>query len=75
VIQKNRIQRRKGIHMIEDSIQIFEGLDSPELDWSAGHPYTYEYQACQSDPGVPGGGLKPAAFACSKVIGNTVTLT
>ena len=52
--------------MSKNDIQIFRSFKNFPFDESAGYVYTYAYQ----NP-VPGGGLKPAALACSKVTGKT----
>jgi hypothetical protein len=55
--------------MDSNDIRIFRGFESTDIDWFAAIIYVYEYQT------EPGGGLKPAALASSKVTGNTFTLT
>jgi hypothetical protein len=54
--------------MTEKDIQVFRGFKSASFDFSAGYFYTYNYQGP-----MPGGGLKPAALACAKVTGNTLS--
>jgi hypothetical protein len=55
--------------MDNNDIRIFRGFESTDIDWSAAINYLCEYQT------EPGGGLKPAALACSSVTGSTFTLT
>jgi len=49
-------------------IQVFRQLKGNTWKMPDGTGAFYQYQSCQSELA---GGLKPAAFACSSVTGNT----
>lgn len=52
--------------MVQDRINVFREYETAPLDWSAGRHYEFQFHSV-----TPGGGLNPAALACSKVTGKT----